>query len=369
MIVKVSVDNSLKKYFMHQAFLEAYRALGTTGKNPNVGCVLVKNNFVIGRARTSPGGRPHAEENLISQMSKKELKGSSLFVTLEPCAHKGVNGISCADLISKSGIKEIYVSNLDPDLRTSGKGFEVLRKSRINVYPNFLINEGFNYNIGYFKNFSSNRPLVTLKFAISLDGKIALKNKKSKWISSKLSRNFGHMLRAQSDGIMTTSTTVKDDNPKLTCRLNGLEKYSPLKIIVDRELQLNDSFSIFKNSNSTKLIVYHNSNNKSKIKNYPQNADLVYIKNKKNFLLFILKDLSNRKIKNLLIESGATFGSEMIKANLIDQIAFFRSDKIIGNDGLPFVKNLNLKTMSNSLNMKLIDFKIFDKDIYELRRF
>ena len=229
---------------MKQALLEAYRAMGTTGKNPNVGCVLVKNNFIIARARTSPGGRPHAEENLVSQLSKTELNGSSLFVTLEPCAHKGKNGTSCAELISNSGIKEVFISNYDPDLRTSGKGLEILRKSKIHVYTDFLINEGHDLNIGYLTNFSSNRPFVTIKFAISLDGKIALKNKNSKWISNELSRNFGHMLRAQSDGVLTTNSTIAEDDSMLNCRLNGLEKYSPLKIIVDRGLKLNKKYSI-----------------------------------------------------------------------------------------------------------------------------
>tara|TARA_B100001121_G_C18494729_1_gene529032 strand:- start:276 stop:812 length:537 start_codon:yes stop_codon:yes gene_type:complete len=177
------------------------------------------------------------------------------------------------------------------------------------------------------------------------------------------------MLRAQSDGILTTSNTVKEDNPMLDCRLNGLEKYSPLKIIVDRRLELKKKYSIFRNSINTKVIVYHNSTDQTKIKSYPKNANLVYIKDKKNFLNLMLIDLANRKIKNLLIESGTTFGSEMIKAKLIDQIAFFRSNKIIGNDGMPFVKDLNVKKISNCLNMKLIDFKMFDNDVYELRRF
>ena len=354
---------------MKQALLEAYRAMGTTGKNPNVGCVLVKNNFIIARARTSPGGRPHAEENLISQLSKTELNGSSLFVTLEPCAHKGKNGTSCAELISNSGIKEVFITNNDPDLRTSGKGLEILRKSKIHVYTDFLVNEGHDLNIGYLTNFSSNRPFVTIKFAISLDGKIALKNKNSKWISNELSRNFGHMIRAQSDGVLTTNSTITEDDSMLTCRLNGLEKYSPLKIIVDRGLKLNENYSIFKNAKKENLIIYHCSNDKSKIKKYPKNIDLVYFNNKKNFLNLILKDLANRKIKNLLIESGTTFCSEMIKANLVDQIAFFRSNKIIGNDGLPFVNNLSLKKISDSISMKVIDIKFFDNDIYELRRF
>ena len=354
---------------MRQAFLEAYRAKGTTGKNPNVGCVLVKNNFIIARARTSPGGRPHAEENLISSLSKTELKDASLFVTLEPCAHEGSNGSSCADLISNSGIKEIFISNLDPDLRTCGKGIKILKKSKINVYSDFLIDEGSDLNIGYFTNCLSNRPFVTVKCAISLDGKIALKNKNSKWISNELSRNFGHILRAQSDGILTTNSTVKEDNSKLTCRLNGLEKYSPLKIIIDRGLKLNSNYSIFKNAKKGTLLIYHCSNNQSKIKNYPKNTDLVFIDNKKNFLKLVLSDLAQRKIKNLLIESGTTFSSEMIKANLVDQIAFFRSNKIIGNDGLPFINNLNLNKISDSMKMKVVDLKFFENDVYELRRF
>ena len=363
------MNNLLKKYFMEQAFLEAYRAKGTTGKNPNVGCVLVKNNFIIARARTSPGGRPHAEENLISRMTKAELEGSSLFVTLEPCAHKGSNGTSCTELILNSGIKEIFISNFDPDSRTSGKGLSILKKSEINVYPNYLIDNGIDLNIGYLTNHSLSRPFVTIKFAISLDGKIALKNKKSKWISNDLSRNFGHMLRAQSDAILTTNSTIKEDNPKLTCRLSGLEKYSPLKIIIDRELKLNSNYSIFKNTKKENLLIYHCSDNQSKIKNYPKNTELVYINNKNLFLKLILKDLASRKIKNLLIESGATFCSKIIKANLVDQIAFFRSSKIIGNDGLPFVNNLNLKKISDSMNVKVIDYKFFDDDVYELRRF
>ena len=156
---------------------------------------MVKNNQIIARSRTLPGGRPHAEESLISSLSRKILKDSSMFVTLEPCAHIGANGKSCANLIANSGIKEVFISSLDPDKRTSGKGINILKKSNIKVYTNILENEGFNSNIGYFKKILSNRPFVTLKVAISLDGKIALKNKNSKWIPNEVSRNFGHILR------------------------------------------------------------------------------------------------------------------------------------------------------------------------------
>ena len=150
---------------------------------------------------------------------------------------------------------------------------------------------------------------------------------------------------------------------------------SKLQIISDKNKRSSKIKNLLLNkikSNQFKkenLIIYHCSNDKSKIKKYPKNIDLVYFNNKKNFLNLILKDLANRKIKNLLIESGTTFCSEMIKANLVDQIAFFRSNKIIGNDGLPFVNNLSLKKISDSISMKVIDIKFFDDDIYELRRF
>ena len=142
-----------------------------------------------------------------------------------------------------------------------------------------------------------------------------------------------------------------------------------MKIVVDRSLKLNQDYSIFKNSKKENLLIYHCSKNHSRIKNYPKNTDLVYIDKNKNFLELMLNDLANRKIKNLLIESGTVFCSEIIKANLVDQIAFFRSNKIIGNDGLPFVNNLSLNKISDSLSMKVVDFKFIDSDIYELRRF
>ena len=372
MIINLIVDIFLKKFYMRQAFLEAHRALGTTGKNPNVGCVLIKNNKVIGRARTSPGGRPHAEENLISNLSKKQLKDSTLFVTLEPCAHVGKSGKSCADLISVSGIKEVFVSNLDPDRRTSGKGLKILKDSKINTHSNFLKEEGIDLNIGYFKNFYLKRPFVTLKVAMSLDGKIALNNKKSKWISNKISRSFSHMLRSQSDAIMTSSNTILNDNSLLTCRLNGLENFSPIKIIIDRRLKLNKKLLIFKKSSNKNTIVYFDSSLVNNSTTYPNNVDLVDLKtiNKKNENIFkvILNDLSKRKIKNLLIESGPKICTEMLKDGLIDQIAFFRSNKIIGNDGVPFVNHLELKGMSDIIDCKLVELKKFGNDYFELRR-
>lgn len=357
---------------MEQAFLEAYRALGTTGKNPNVGCVLVKNNKIIGRSRTFPNGRPHAEERLINTLSKSDLKNSSLFVSLEPCAHKGPDGYSCADLIAKSGIKEIFISNIDPNRNTFGKGIRILKKAGIRINKNFLEKEGQIINRGYLKKMNEGRPFVTLKLALSLDGKIALKNKKSKWITNKISRNYGHLIRSQSDAILTSSETVINDNSKLTCRLKGLEKYSPIKVVVDRHLRVNKDSFFFKTNFKGKIIVYFDSKVTKKKFDYPSNVTLIDLNHiiigDVSFFEAILKDLSNKNIKNLLIESGPTFYHEMLKKGLIDEIAFFKSNILIGNDGIPIVKELDYYNISDVMKYDIVENKRFIDDIFELRR-
>ena len=356
---------------MEQAFLEADRALGTTGKNPNVGCVLVKNNKIIARSRTSPNGRPHAEENLINQLSKSDLKNSILFVSLEPCAHKGPNGYSCADLIAKSGIKEIFISNVDPNKNTFGKGIKILKKAGIRINKNFLEKKGKIINRGYFTKMNLDRPFVILKLALSLDGKIALKNKKSKWITNKISRNYGHLIRSQCDAILTSSETVINDNSKLTCRLNGLEQYSPIRVVVDRHLKINNKSVFFKSYFNDNIIIYFDSKVVKKKFDYPSNIVLIDINNiisNNTFFEAILKDLSNKNIKNLLIESGPVFYHEMLKNGLIDEIAFFKSNILIGNDGIPIVKELNHSDISYTMKYNIVESKRFIYDVFELRR-
>ena len=251
--------------WMKQAFLEAERCKGKTGKNPNVGCVIVKDNQIIKRGGTAASGRPHAEENVLKSITNKDiLKNSSIYLTLEPCAHPSKDGVSCAERIAKLGVKEVFISNLDPDPRTSGKGISILKKAGIKVEINFLKPEGEKINSGFFSRIIYNKPLITLKVAISLDGKIALSNKESKWITNSLSRNFSHFLRSQTDAVLTSNNTIMNDNSKLTCRLNGLSNHSPYKIVIDRKLKINNSSLIFKSFFGEKTIIYFDSINFNK---------------------------------------------------------------------------------------------------------
>ena len=250
------LDNHTK--WMKQAILEAFRAKGFSGTNPPVGCIIVKNNMIISRGRTSPSGRPHAEENAIKNIKNNEiLLNSTMYVTLEPCAHLNKQGFSCADLIIKSGISKIFISCVDPDQRTFGKGVNLLKKNNIEVFEKFMECETLFLYEGYFSRLTNKKPYVSLKIACSLDGKIALSNKKSKWITNELSRAYSHFIRSQNDAVLTTSATVIEDNSELTCRLNGLEFSSPIKVLLDRQLKLTKDYKIFNTHFNNKLIIYY----------------------------------------------------------------------------------------------------------------
>ena len=167
----------------HMAQALALSKLGrfSTKPNPMVGCVIVKDNIIVTRGRTSDSGRPHAEENAINNIKDpKTLFNSVMYVTLEPCAHLNKQGFSCADLIVKSGISKIFISCFDPDKRTSGKGVSLLRNNNIEVFTTFMETEALSLYKGFFSRIINKKPYISLKIDCSLDGKIALNNKKSK---------------------------------------------------------------------------------------------------------------------------------------------------------------------------------------------
>ena len=363
-----------KNKWMKLAILEAYRAKGASGKNPPVGCVIVKDNQIISRGRTSLSGRPHAEQNAINKIKdKKKLLNSFIYITLEPCAHKNISGTSCAELISKTGISKVFISCEDLDPRTSGKGIKILKNNNIEVFENFMKLDSIFLYKGFFSKVTNKKPYITLKIACSLDGKIALNNNDSKWITNDLSRSYSHFIRSQNDAILTSSSTVLADDPELTCRLNGMEDRSPTKVLLDRHLKISKNHKIFDSRYNQQLIIYFLSE-KSKPTD-GQNIDKVsYVGISSNFddnlkyFKFIFNDLALRGINNLLIECGSVMNSLLLSLNLIDELIIFRSSKIIGNDGIPFVKSLGIQNINELINYKLISIRTFENDVLEVRK-
>ena len=218
---------------MRQAARLGEAARGRTAPNPNVGCIIVNNGEIVGSGATAPGGRPHAEAVALKAAGRKAL-GATLYTTLEPCAHASERGPTCAALIPKAGIARVVVAIKDPDPRTAGQGIRMLRKAGIEVKTGVGKQAARDSMSGYLNRIEHGRPRITLKLALSIDGKIALPSGESKWITGEDARAHVHLERASSDMILVGRGTYLADQPKLDVRLPGLEQWSPRRALLTR---------------------------------------------------------------------------------------------------------------------------------------
>ena len=217
--------------------LEAARlgeaARGRTAPNPNVGCLIVKDSEVVGRGATAPGGRPHAEAVALTAAGGN-ARGATLYTTLEPCAHASERGPTCAAIIPEAGIARVVIGIKDPDPRTAGDGIKLLRKAGVQVKTGVAREAARESMSGYLSRVERGRPRITLKLALSIDGKIALPSGESKWITGEDARAHVHLERAHSDMILVGRGTYLADQPKLDVRLPGLEQWSPRRALLTR---------------------------------------------------------------------------------------------------------------------------------------
>ncbi|MDC3024597.1 bifunctional diaminohydroxyphosphoribosylaminopyrimidine deaminase/5-amino-6-(5-phosphoribosylamino)uracil reductase RibD, partial [Alphaproteobacteria bacterium] len=245
----------MDNFWLNAAFYQASYALGNTGKNPAVGCIIIKKNQIIGVGYTSKNGRPHAEENALS-MAGRNANGSTLYVTLEPCCLDD-NYNSCTNQIINAGIKKVVIGMLDYNKLTLRKSLNALKKNGIETklvridFKNFLINYS-HYCFNVLK-----RPMISIKLAKSADSKITYANGKSKWITSELSRKHVHQIRSNYDGILVGSNTFFKDNPSLTVRVDGYNKVIT-RIILDTNLIFNIKSKLLKKVKSNPIIVFTN---------------------------------------------------------------------------------------------------------------
>ena len=319
---------SLKdKNYMRLAINLAKARKGLTGENPSVGCIIVKNDEIISIGQTGYNGRPHAETNAINS-SAESLKGAKMYVTLEPCNHYGKTP-PCTNIIINSGIKEVFYSIHDIDKKVRGKSFKILNKKKIKVNVGLLKNEVKELYESYIINRKYNLPYVTAKIAISKNNLIYSED--AKRITNQLSDKLSHYLRFKNDAIMISSKTLNIDNSKLNCRLKGYENFSPKRVILDKNLDIDLNTYIFKSSKKNNTIIFHNSENKSKIEILTKKQiKLIKLKlnNKKRFdLKIVLKKLYSIGVRNLLVEGGDKITKNMLKNRLINEFYKFRSLK------------------------------------------
>jgi len=349
-------------HFLKLAFEQAKINLGSTGSNPSVGCIVEKYGSVISSGHTSLTGRPHAEFNALNQ--RDNLKNANVFVTLEPCAYFGKTP-PCTNLIIRKKIKKVFFSIFDSNPLTSHKSLKILNKKKIIVNSNMLNSYGKYFYTSYLKSQKIGMPQIDGKIAISKD--YFTKNKKTKWISNLQSRRVGHYLRSQYNCIISTSKSINEDNSLLNCRINGLEKKSPIVIIIDRQLKIKNNINLFKNNNKKVYLVttIYNRNKWTALKK--KGVKIIRISkldDKKSFLQ-LFKRLNNMGYPRVFIESGLIFLNKLLSNNLIDHMFLFKSNKKLGKNGINYGSNKIIKNMK--LYKNKVNVNLFDNMLYKIK--
>lgn len=321
---------------MEYALSLAEKKLGLVYPNPAVGCVIVNDGNVVGVGVTANGGRPHAETQAIT-MAGDKTKGATAYVTLEPCAHIGQTP-SCANELVNAGIARCVVAVIDADEKTNSKGIEILKSAGVEVEVGVCETQALLLNKGFFNKVKENRPMFTAKIATSIDGKTSLANGESKWITNELSRTYGHYLRANHDCIIVGTGTVKSDNPSLDCRINGMEWQSPVRIVLGNDIPKDSK--VLTDGNETHVL-FGDVND-------------------------IAQQLAQMGFTRCLIEGGSETISRFFNAGLVDRIALFNANSVIGGDGLSGIGGLGLTEMKNTPKYKLLFSKQLDCDTFRM---
>ncbi|OYZ89158.1 MAG: riboflavin biosynthesis protein RibD [Sphingomonadales bacterium 17-56-6] len=273
---------------MAAALSLAERGVGRTGRNPSVGCIIVKNGMVIGRGWTQSGGRPHAEAMALAQAGA-EARGSNIYVTLEPCAHISPRGPACAQLLIDAAPARVVIALQDPDLRTAGAGMAALKAAGVEVVADVMAPQARQNLAGFLSRINRGRPFVTLKIASALDGQIAMADGSSRWITGDIARAHSHVERARSDAILVGAGTVRADTPQLTVRLAGLEAVQPRKIMLGSG-------------------------------NAPEGWEVMRMPT----------DIAHLDCNTLLVEGGAATATAFLRGGLVDRLMLYRAPILIG---------------------------------------
>ncbi len=344
-------DAELDRRHMAAALALAERGLGAVWPNPAVGCVLVRDGRVVGRGWTQPGGRPHAEAEAL-RWAGSAAEGATAYVTLEPCSHHGESP-PCADALIGARIASLVAAMKDPDPRVSGQGFTRLEAAGIEVAVGACSAAAARLNAGFIKRIETGRPLVTLKHATSLDGRIATRSGESQWITGTAARARGHLLRARNDAILVGSDTAIADNPSLTCRLPGLAERSPVRVVMDGRLRLPEGHRLVAEACDVPTwIVTLEDIAKARGQGYRDaGVELIAVEPDKAGhpdAATALRELGARGITRLLVEGGGHIAAAFLGARLVDRLESFRGPYVIGGDGASAVEPFALDRLADA---------------------
>lgn len=330
--------------YMRAALALAARGLGNVAPNPAVGCLVVKQGRVVGRGITQPGGRPHAETVALEQAGS-DARQATVYVTLEPCSHHGQTP-PCADALIAAGVSHVIVALEDPDPRVAGRGIKRLTDAGVRVQTGLCRDAAIRLNAGYLSVRNDHRPLITLKIAMTLDGRIATSTGRSKWITGEQARRYGHLMRAQHDAIAVGIGTANADNPSLTCRLPGLEHRSPLRVVFDSQLNLHPASALADTSlGRTVLLTTESPDSDRGQALVSRGVEIIPVKagsGGQPDIQAALHTLADRGVTRLLVEGGAGLATAFLQSGCVDELAVFSAPLAFGSDGLAAIGQLGL---------------------------
>lgn len=347
--------------FMARALQLARRGMYTTDPNPRVGCVIVKGGEIIGEGWHERTGQPHAEINALNQAGKIHSQQSGVYVTLEPCCHSG-HTPPCTQALINTGVMRVVAAMRDPNPQIAGKGFRELEANGIQVDVGLMEREAEALNPGFISRMKQGRPYVRVKLAASLDGRTAMVNGESKWITGAAARADVQKWRARSSAIVTGVGTVLADNPMLTVRDSKLGR-QPLRVVVDSRLRTPPTARLLQGEGKT-LIVTADQDIKQAENLKRSGAEVAYIAAKKNNvdLTALMKHLASLEMNEVLVEAGETLCGAMLQENLVDEIVLYIAPHIMGGKEHGMFMLPALARMADRVNLDIIDTRTIGKD-------
>ena len=353
---------------MRAALALARRSLGRTWPNPSVGCVIVRDGRVIARGRTQEGGRPHAEADAIAHAGEA-LKGATVYVTLEPCAHHGRTP-PCADALVAAGVARVVSALEDPDPRVKGQGHARLKEAGIAVEVGEGAAQAAEINAGFLLRVQEGRPLFHLKLASSLDGRIATASGESRWITGEAARADGQRLRATHDAILVGSGTAVADDPDLTCRLPGLAGRSPVRIVLDSKARLAPTSKLATTARQVPVWLVCTSAAPAAAREVLNEAGVEIVEvaaggDGRVDVAAAAQALGARGLTRVLVEGGGQVAAAFLKAGLVDRISSYRAGLVLGGDGRSAVGELGFNRLDFAPRFRLVSARSLAGDTLE----
>ena len=354
---------------MKRAIEQAKQGSGWTAPNPLVGAVVVKNGRVIGEGYHRKYGELHAERNALAACSE-DPAGATLYVTLEPCCHYGKTP-PCTEIIIEKKIAKVVIGSRDPNPKVAGKGARILREHGIEVVEDYMREACDALNPVFFHYITTKTPYVVLKFAMTLDGKIATRTGASKWITGEAARNHVHQLRGRYAGILAGIGTVLADDPMLNCRIDGA--HQPLRIILDSQLRIPMGSRLVRSAKEYPLLIVCNESTRdreegaNRIQKLEEAGAKVWTLPEKNGhpdLNVLMQRLGEEKIDSVLIEGGGTVNEAALKAHIVHHVYAYIAPKIFGGeDAKTPVEGSGIRLPHECANLRLAKITVLLNDM------